>query len=407
MIGAATQTNPTALLDAARDVAAELATRADQHDREGSYAPENIDALWAAGLGNLTLPGDLGGAGAGLATSAEAVRIVATGDASTALIWVMHLIHLRMLSDPTSGLPVAVRDRVVASSLAGPALINALRVEPELGTPGRGGVPGTRAVRATGPDGEPQWRITGHKIYSTGSHGLRWLLVWAATGDEDPDGVRIGPFLVPADAPGIEIRETWDHLGMRASASHDILLHDTPVPLDHAGALEPLGSPILGLRDPVSMGWMNLLLLGIYQGVAGAARDWLVGYLHERVPSNLGAPLASLPRFQVAVGEIDALLLANRRLLDALAQDIDAGGEAARRAGRESSLAKVVVTRNVIAATEQAVALVGNPGLAMHHPLQRHLRDALCSRIHAPQDDVVLTAAGRAALGLEPPSKGT
>jgi alkylation response protein AidB-like acyl-CoA dehydrogenase len=146
------------------------------------------------------------------------------------------------------------------------------------------------------------------------------------------------------------------------------------------------------------MGWMLVLLLSVYDGVAQAARDWLARYLNERVPTNLGAPLASLPRFQAAVGEIDALLHANARLLGSLADDLDGGGEASEQAGRDAALAKVVVTRNVIAVAEQAVSLVGNAGLTRHHPLQRHLRDALCSRIHSPQDDTILTNAGRAAL---------
>ena len=70
----------------------------------------------------------------------------------------------------------------------------------------------------------------------------------------------------------------------------------------------------------------------------------------------------------------------------------------AERAGRSTGLAKVVVARNVITVTEQAVALIGNAGLTRHNPLQRHLRDALCSRIHSPQDDTILPNAGRAAL---------
>jgi alkylation response protein AidB-like acyl-CoA dehydrogenase len=143
---------------------------------------------------------------------------------------------------------------------------------------------------------------------------------------------------------------------------------------------------------------MIVLLLSVYDGIAQAARDWLIGYLNERTPTNLGAPLASLPRFQAAVGEIEALLHANERLLRSLADDLDAGGEAAERAGRSTGLAKVVVARNVITVAEQAVALIGNAGLTRHNPLQRHLRDALCSRIHSPQDDTTLTNAGRAAL---------
>jgi alkylation response protein AidB-like acyl-CoA dehydrogenase len=375
------------VLEAAREVAADVASRADRHDREGSFAQENIDALWDAGLGNLTLPG-----GADLRTTAEAVRIVASGDPSTALVWVMHLIQLKLLTSEAARISERLRDEVVASSLAGPALINALRVEPELGTPARGGIPATRARR----DGEG-WRITGHKTFATGSTGLRWLHVWAATGD----GTRLGGFLVPSDAPGIEIRETWDHLGMRASASHDVLLHDTPVPLDHAIGLAEPGFVDHGLSDPVARGWMTTLVVSVYAGVARAARDWLVGYLNERTPANLGAPLATLPRFRVAVGEIEALLRTGERLLRSTEADLDAGGDAAVRAGRESGLVKVAVTRGVIQAVEQAVALVGNAGLTHHHPLQRHLRDALCSRIHTPQDDSVLLAAGERALRIE------
>ena len=41
---------------------------------------------------------------------------------------------------------------------------------------------------------------------------------------------RIGQFLVSAKAPGVRIVETWDHLGMRASGSHDVILEDVFIP---------------------------------------------------------------------------------------------------------------------------------------------------------------------------------
>ena len=108
-----------------------------------------FDEIWAAGLGNLTLPRTLGGVGAGVETSAEAVALLAAGDPSAALVLVMHLAHIPVLALPESACPARVRDAFVESTLAGPALANALRVEPELGTPARGGVPATRApVRA-------------------------------------------------------------------------------------------------------------------------------------------------------------------------------------------------------------------------------------------------------------------
>jgi alkylation response protein AidB-like acyl-CoA dehydrogenase len=51
-----------------------------------------------------------------------------------------------------------------------------------------------------------------------------------------------------------------------------------------------------------------------------------------------------------------------------------------------------------VASAEQAVALVGNNGLTRKYPLERHYRDVLCARVHTPQDDSVLAAAGQAAL---------
>jgi alkylation response protein AidB-like acyl-CoA dehydrogenase len=332
--------------------------------------------------------------------AARAVRRIGAADASVALIWVMHLAHLMLIEDPRFGLSDDARDTIIRSSLDGPALINALRVEPELGTPGRGGIPATTASRVSG-SGVEDWRLNGHKIYCTGSRGLRWLLVWASVAPDATGDVRVGPFVVDADTSGIEVRDTWDHLGMRASASHDVILTDVAVPVDWTGVLEPAGGASPAGRDPVAVAVLNLLLSSLYLGVAEAACDRLADYLHERVPTSLGAPLASLPRFQAAVGEIASSLVCARRLLDGLARDLDAGDDQARSAAADAGAIKMFVSRTVISATQQAVALIGNPGLSRHLPLQRHLRDAMCSRIHTPQDDTIAAEVGRRTLARE------
>jgi alkylation response protein AidB-like acyl-CoA dehydrogenase len=382
--------------------AGEIAPRADEHDRDGTFPADGIAALWRAGLGNLTLSTERGGDGLSLLDTAQAVRRIGAADASVALIWVMHLAHLKLIEDPRFGISDDARDTIIRSCLDGPALINALRVEPELGTPARGGVPATTATRVAG-SGAQDWRINGHKIYCTGSHGLRWLLVWATVATDAHGDVRVGPFVVDANTSGIEVRETWDHLGMRASASHDVILTDVAVPADWTGVLEPAGGAAPAGRDPVAVAVLNLLLSSLYLGVAEAARDRLADYLHERVPTSLGAPLASLPRFQTAVGEIASSLVCARRLLDGLAGDLDAGDEQALSAAADAGPIKMSVSRAVISATEQAVALVGNPGLSRHLPLQRHLRDAMCSRTHTPQDDTIAAEAGRRTLARHNP----
>ena len=376
------------LVTRATELSADFATRAAEHDRDGSFPFENFDALHEAGLLNLTVPVEYGGQGLGLAAVCRVVEQVARGDASTALVLAMHYIYHATFARGRRW-PAEIQERVCRESVEGVALINVVRVEPELGTPARGGLPRTTATRT--PDG---WRLSGHKLYATGSPILRYYIIWARTAEDEPE---VGYFLVPRDAPGVRVVETWDHLGMRATGSHDLLLEEVELP--HAYGLDMRAPAAWSPPDPALAGWNALVLTALYHGVASAARDWLVGYLHERAPANLGAPLAILPRFQTAVGEIEALLYANERLIYGLAEDLERGG--VENPGAQSSLVKYLGTNNAVRAVDIALGLVGNPGLSRTHPLERFHRDVLCSRIHSPQDDSILLGAGKAALGIK------
>ena len=366
------------------EVTAALAAGAEENDRTGSFPAAGIKAVHAAGLLTATIAERHGGPGAGLAQTVAILHALGRGDPSVALITAMTLLqHAAQARQETW--PAALYAEVVAESVSRPVLINALRVEPELGTPARGGLPATTARRVPGG-----WSLTGRKIFSTGAVGLRWMVVWASTDEPTP---RVGGFLVRSDAPGITIEPTWDHLGLRASRSDDVIFADTPV---HADAVTGLTEPAAAPRaDPTLMAWNGLGITALYLGVASAARDWLTGFLTERTPTALGRPLATLPRFISAVGEIEASLTAAVDLVNGLAARADAGDPlAASHAG----IAKLTGTRAAIGAVEQAVALVGNNGLTRRYPLERHYRDVLCSRVHTPQDDSVVTAAGQSAF---------
>lgn len=368
------------------EVTAALAARAAEHDRDASFPHDGIAAVHDAGLLTATVDRGDGGPGGGLADTVTILRSLGGGDPAVALVTAMTLFtHAAQARSPHW--PQETYAELLAESARQPTLVNALRVEPDLGSPVRGGLPATTARRRG-----DHWELTGHKIFSTGAVALRWMLVFART-DEDP--VRTGSFLVRSDTPGIEVRPTWDHLGLRASRSDDVLFDSVRVPLGRVAGLAEPGAD--GGRDVIGGAWGCLGATALYLGVARAAQRWLTGFLHERVPSALGAPLASLPRFQSAVGEIEIQLAAAERLVAALAAAVDDGDPAA---AAEASGAKVLGTRAAISSVEQAVALIGNNGLTNANPLQRHLRDVLCSRIHTPQDDTVLLAAGRSALRL-------
>jgi alkylation response protein AidB-like acyl-CoA dehydrogenase len=393
-----TQLRPPRLA-ALPEVTAALAAQAAGHDRDGSFPAGGISLVHDAGLLTATVARRYGGPGAGLATTVAILRALGRGDPSVALVTAMTLLTHAMQADGGTW-PRRIYEEVLQESADRPVLINALRVEPELGTPARGGLPATVARWHSGT-----WWLSGRKIFSTGAVGLRWMVVWART-DEDP--ARVGSFLVRTDSPGISIERTWDHLGLRASRSDDVIFTDTPVPPSATAGLHepplpgaaPGGTPLPGPASTWSpderfAAWNTLGLAALYLGVAAAARDWLVRFLDERTPSALGRPLATLPRFETAVGEIEATLTGADDLVDGLALRVDAGDETV--AGHPA-IAKLIATRAAIGAVGQAVALVGNNGLTRKNPLERHYRDVLCARVHTPQDDSILTAAGRSAL---------
>lgn len=370
-----------------QNLSGEFAASAAHYDRHSEFPHANLQRLHEHGLLALTVPRQLGGSEASLAQARRVISAVARGEPSTALVLVMqYLQHTRLQHN--QAWPLHLRQRVAREAVESGALINALRVEPDLGTPARGGLPGTLARRVEGG-----WRISGRKIYSTGIPGLTWLSVWARSDDAEP---QVGTWLVHRETPGISVEETWDHLGMRATGSHDVIFDEVFVPLEQAVDIQPANVPRPSELDSNGVLWLAVLLSSIYDGVARAARDWLVTWLAERTPANLGAPLASLPRFQELIGRIDALLLNNRVLLDAAAEGRIAPGEATQ--------IKYLVTSNAISAVELGIEAIGNPGLARGNPIERHYRDVLCSRIHTPQNDAILSAAGRAAFAL--PARG-
>lgn len=376
---------PLSLGEIVAGLAAEFALTAEQYDRTAAFPFANFDRLAGAGLLALTVPRRLGGRGAGLADALTVVGGIARGEPSTALVLAMQ--YATHATIQGRGWPEALTERLGREAVAGVSLINALRVEPELGTPACGGLPATIARRT-----DAGWRLSGHKIYSTGIPILSWLAVWARTDEAEP---RVGTFLVPAAAAGIRVEETWDHLGMRATCSHDVILENVEIPADHAVDIR-LTRDWAG-PDPVQAIWSTLLVSAVYDGIARSARDWLIGFLQSRKPANLGAPLATLPRMQEAVGEIEVLLTANARLLRSAARYADA---AEPPTPGEAGQIKAVVTNNAIAAVEAALKLTGNHGVSRRNPLERHHRDVVCARIHTPQDDSVRLAAGRSALNV-------
>jgi alkylation response protein AidB-like acyl-CoA dehydrogenase len=370
---------------------ATLAATAEHYDRTAEFPWEPIAAVHDAGILRLGIGADYGGRHVSASELARVLQALGRGDPSVALLSAMTIFQ-HVQQSRLRKWPDALYRKVVQDTLSKPVLMNAVRAEPELGAPARGGLPATKIRRTSSG-----WLLNGRKAYGTGAEGLAYHMVWAATEPSDPekDEPLIGHAIVPGDTPGIEVIRTWDHFGLRASSTHDIVYENVEIPAENFP-----GVPVAeAAAEAAGFGPVGISVTALYVGVARAAQEFFVTFANERVPTSLGRPIATTERIQTIAGEIEAQLVQAEEVLYGLAARVDAGDpEALRRA----VVAKLLITRSITTAVQTALSAIGNPGLTRHNPLERHFRDIQCSRIHPPQDDAALIIVGRRTLSTTP-----
>src|SRR6059058_6077612 len=210
------------LVAIAEELSEELAARAAEHDRDGSYPFEAIDALKAAGYFAAPVPIELGGLGVSSAHDlVVASSRLARGDASVAIGVNMHLVavlNMERRRQFAAAAGAARRAHGFAASLeqiARDGVVLAAAISERGQDLTR---PGTLATRT-----ESGWRIDGRKMFCTMSPAATDLYV-AVTYADGEGAERYAYAMVPTDTPGVVINDDWDALGMRASGSNTISL---------------------------------------------------------------------------------------------------------------------------------------------------------------------------------------
>ena len=374
------------LLGVARALAPRFAERAGRHDQDATLPRENLADLRDAGYLAAAVPVEYGGSGHGLFDVTAAQLELARGDGSTALAVGMHLMTCGTEASARSW-PEEARRRILGEVTGRGALINNIAAEPELGSPRGGGRPRTVLV----PAGPGRWRLSGHKTFSTLAPELAYLITYVAV-DGSGDTGRVA---VRGDLPGVRVEETWDALGMRATASHDV--HFDDVELSDADLLtrRPPGEP-----DPAMMqgGWFPLTVAAAYLGVAFSARDEAVRFARERRPTGYAAPISQIPHVRERVGGMDATLLAARTFLLATAEEWEARPEGRLALALQVAAAKRFATNGAVEVVDAAMRVVGGVALLRGHPLERHYRDVRGGLVNPPIDARALEMLAGAAL---------
>jgi alkylation response protein AidB-like acyl-CoA dehydrogenase len=388
--------------DAARDVAAHaaavelaprLAARAAEYDVSGSFPAADFDDLRAAGLLGLLVPARLGGCGASFADYAAVAAELASGSGATALIFNMHasvtgaLAHtpdevVRQLGAPETFF--AARDRVLAAAAGGALYAVAMS---ERGAGSRLSKI-TTSYRRTG-DG---FHITGSKAFVSAAGHADAYLVAARSADSaaaDTGEPRVSYFLVPGGT-GVTVEPTWDALGMRATASHDVHLD---VHVEHDALLGGIEG-LTVLLAQVMPQWLVASYAAVYVGVARSAVQHAAAHLRER-------NLHTLPAVRARMGRADA----------AVATASLAVAEAARRVTEAPGMpetnrwvwrAKLVAGDTAAAVASSMLEAAGTAATRRGHPLERIYRDARCGALQPATSDVCADWLGVAALGGDP-----
>lgn len=367
-----------------RTCATDFAGRAAAHDVEASFPHENIDQLRSVGYTHWTVPKSYGGEEISLYEMLLCQETLARGDGSTALAIGWHIgmiLNLRA----SAAFPDRLFEAVCKSAIADGALINSCATEPATGSPSRGGRPETTATPVDGG-----YRIRGRKTFSTLSPALEWILVTA--GIAGSDGV--GEFLV--HGRDVEIIETWNTVGMRATGSHDIVLSDVFVPSDYlVDTLEPGDK---SRRNTDGGGWM-LHIPACYLGVALGARDFAVEYAATYQPNSLPHPIAKVPHVEAKLGEMELKLLTARTLMyDLAARWDDASPQVRRQLRPQLGAVKVVATNTAIEVVDLAMRVVGARSLWRDLPLERMYRDVRAGLHNPPMEDVVQKSLAQSAI---------
>jgi alkylation response protein AidB-like acyl-CoA dehydrogenase len=390
------------LVELAEALATDFATRAAQHDREGSYPFASVRTLTAAGYLAAPVPEHLGGLGVGLVHDViVAASRLARGDASIAIGANMHLAGVLVMARRWRMALAAGnerRERAFAETLermARDGVVMAQAISERGQNMTR---PRTQATRT-----ETGWRIDGHKIFCTMSPAAT-VLSTSVTYTDDDGVERYGYAAIPADTPGVTVHGDWDALGMRASGSHSVSFEGVELPRSALRGGFETGDYVRFMERNLSAG---LLHAAVSLGIAESAHGHVMGMLASRNGDREDARtkmLAAENAIDLSAGR--ATLARGASLVDAhyAAHPAEDGpDDALVEVFTETQLAKTFVNEASLRVVDRALALSGGAGYLNGSPLARAYRDVRAGAfMHPLGANRAYELAGRVALGLDP-----
>jgi alkylation response protein AidB-like acyl-CoA dehydrogenase len=356
-------------------------------DRDGRFPEEGVTALREAGLLGQLVPLDFGGAGGGPLEFVSVVEQVAAACASTAMVYVMHVVGAQTLAAGTDPGENGPKSDVLQAIASGRHLTTL--AYSERGSRGHFWAQVSRPRQdggATVLDADKSWA-------TAAGHADSYVMACGAPGFDGPLETEL--YLVDARSPAIMIPQVFDGLGLRGNASAPLQVRGLPLSLERR-----IGRPGGGFHVmmSVTLPWFALGSAACSVGIAGAALRAATEHAVRARFEHLGQTLADLPTVRARLAAAAVRHMEAR----ALTREVAAAVACDDPTAQLGVLAvKASAAEMAVEATEAAMRIGGGAAYSKSGSLERHLRDARAASVMAPSSDVLHDFLGKALTGQE------
>jgi butyryl-CoA dehydrogenase len=332
------------------------------HDETGEFPWEIVRVLAETEVTGVYIPEEYGGLGGGLLDMVVATEELSRACGGIALAFAATALGtypLLLFGNPEQ------KRRWLPDIAAGRALAAFALTEPDAGSD-------AGAIRATATRDGEEWILNGTKQWITnGGEAQLYTVIALSDRDKGPRGATA--FLVEKDTPGFTFGKKENKMGIRASATRELVFEDCRVPRRQVLGREGMGFVLAMKTFDLTRPGVAAQAVGIAQGALDAA----LAYARQR--RQFGKPISSFQAIQFMLADMAMKIEAARALVYATARMIDAGE---KRVAKESAMCKTLASDVAMEVTTNAVQILGGYGYMKEYPVEKMMRDAKITQIY-------------------------
>ncbi len=373
------------LRDAARDFAQkEIAPIAAEFDESGEFPYNTIKKMGALGFMGIEVPEEYGGAGMDSLSYVLALEEICKVDAAHGVIMSVNnsLYCHGILKFGTE----EQRKKFITPIASGEAIGAYSLTEPQSGSDA-----GTMKSRAT-RDGD-FYILNGRKSWVTSGPVADYFVVFMMT-DPDKKQKGVSAFLVDGKTKGIVRGKKEPKLGIRASATSEIIFEDCRIPAENRLGNEGDGFKIaMTVLDAGRIG-IATQALGIAESAYEAARQ----YAGQR--EAFGQPIGAFQGTGFKIADMKTRIEASRLLIYNAAIAKENSKQTSGRYSLEASMAKLFASETAMFVTHQSVQIHGGMGYSKELPVERYFRDAKITEIYEGTSEIQRLVISRLEMNI-------